>query len=108
MGLGPVHTVTLAEARERALAARRLLLDGIDPLDARAAERATRALAAAKVMTFETAVNQYYAAHEAGWSSAKHRRFFLNSLRTYVLPKIGALPVSSIDTALVLGCIEPI
>lgn len=46
--MGPVHTVTLAEARDRALAARRLLLDGIDPLDARAAERATRALAAAK------------------------------------------------------------
>jgi integrase len=108
MGLGPVHTVTLAEARERALAARRLLLEGIDPLEARAAERATRALEAAKAMTFEAAVKKYYAAHEDSWSSAKHRRFFLNSLSTYVLPKIGALPVNSIDTALVLGCIEPI
>src|SRR5215470_5520713 len=32
MGLGPVHTLTLAEARERATEARKLRLDGIDPI----------------------------------------------------------------------------
>jgi integrase len=108
MGLGPFHTVGLADARERARTARRLLLDGIDPLEARAVDRAAKALEAAKVLTFETAVSQYYVAHEASWSSAKHRRFFLNSLRTYVLPKIGALPVGAIDTGMVLRCVEPI
>lgn len=35
MGLGSVELVPLAEARERARAARRLLLDGKDPLEAR-------------------------------------------------------------------------
>jgi Arm DNA-binding domain len=39
MGIGALHTVGLADARERARAARLLLLDGIDPLDARAAQR---------------------------------------------------------------------
>ena len=34
MGLGPLHTVSLAEAREKALAQRKLLLDGVDPLAA--------------------------------------------------------------------------
>jgi hypothetical protein len=33
LGLGPLHTVTLAEARIRAKAARQLLLDGVDPID---------------------------------------------------------------------------
>ena len=35
LGLGPLHTVTLKDARERARAARLQLLDGIDPIDAR-------------------------------------------------------------------------
>ena len=35
MGLGPLALVSLAEARDKALACRRLLLDGIDPIEAR-------------------------------------------------------------------------
>jgi len=31
MGLGPLHTVTLAEAREKATQCRKLRLEGIDP-----------------------------------------------------------------------------
>lgn len=48
MGLGAAGKdgVSLAEARELASRARRLLRDGIDPLDARRAEERTRALAA--------------------------------------------------------------
>jgi Arm DNA-binding domain len=33
MSIGPAHTLTLAEARERATEARKLRLDGIDPID---------------------------------------------------------------------------
>ncbi|HWT32054.1 MAG TPA: Arm DNA-binding domain-containing protein [Propylenella sp.] len=35
MGLGPLHTLSLAEAREKARECRKLLLEGIDPLEAR-------------------------------------------------------------------------
>ena len=35
MGLGPLHTVSLAEAREKAIAARKQLVDGLDPLTER-------------------------------------------------------------------------
>lgn len=35
MGLGPLHTVSLAEAREAALEARKLKLKGIDPIQAK-------------------------------------------------------------------------
>ena len=38
MGLGSVDDLGLAQARERAAAARRLVLDGHDPIDARRAE----------------------------------------------------------------------
>ncbi len=35
LGLGPVHTVSLADARVRAKAARLQLLDGVDPVQAK-------------------------------------------------------------------------
>jgi integrase len=39
MGLGPLHTIGLADARERARQCREMLIDGKDPLDERRAER---------------------------------------------------------------------
>jgi integrase len=107
MGLGPLHTVDLADAREQARKARRQILDGVDPLDARTSEKAARALEAAKSMTFADAADKYYAAHEASWSNAKHRQQFKNTMAQYVLPKIGRLSVAAVDTGEVLRCIEP-
>src|SRR6516162_11474687 len=40
MGIGPVHVLTLAEAREKAREASRLRLEGIDPIAAKHAQRA--------------------------------------------------------------------
>src|SRR5215472_9351099 len=40
LGLGPLHTISLAVARQRAQKCREQRLDGIDPLDARRAGRA--------------------------------------------------------------------
>jgi hypothetical protein len=40
MGLGPIHTVSLAEAREKARVARQILLGGIDPIEHRRRQRA--------------------------------------------------------------------
>ena len=55
LGLGPKKIVSLKEARERARAARLLLLDGIDPLEKKQAEKAERKAAAAKAITFKQA-----------------------------------------------------
>jgi integrase len=106
-GLGAAHTFDLEEARERARRMRQQLADGIDPLDARKAERAAKALEAARTLTFEEAGRQYHAAHERGWSR-KHSAQFLATLEANVFPKIGKLPVASIDTGLILKCLEAI
>jgi integrase len=108
MGLGPLHTIDLKKARERARKAREQLLDGIDPLDARRAERAAQALEAARTITFEKAALAYFDAHAGSWRNPKHRAQFLSTLKTYAFPKIGPLPVAAIDVGLVLKCIEPI
>jgi integrase len=106
LGLGPVHTVSLAEARVKARNARLALLEGIDPLDARRARKAADRLEAAKAMTFAAAAQSYFAQHEAKWKNRKHAAQFLSTLRTYVYPVIGGLSVAAIDTGLVLRVLE--
>ena len=72
MGIGPCHTLTLAEARERATAQRKLRLEGIDPIAHKHAQRAAAAAEAAKAMTFKQCAEKYIASHSAGWRNEKH------------------------------------
>ena len=104
MGLGPLALVDLTQARELALAARRQLYAGIDPLQSRAKVRA----AAAKTITFDDAVGRYLEAHSAGWRNPKHRQQWGNTLATYAAPVIGKLSVDAVDTGLVMRVLEPI
>jgi len=50
-GLGSIELVTLAEARDKALACRKMLLDGTDPIEAKQAEQMQAKLALASAMT---------------------------------------------------------
>ena len=108
MGMGPLHTIGLAEARNRAAECRRQRHDGVDPIEARRAGRQQVLLEAAKVVTFRECAAKYIAAHRAGWRNAKHAAQWEATLGTYADPTIGALPVQAIDMALVLKVIEPI
>ena len=108
MGLGPLHTIGLAEARALALDCRRKLLDGTDPIDSRNAERTAQRVAAANEMTFEQCATTYIDAHRASWKNAKHADQWTSTLKTYAYPVFDSVPVSAIDTALVMKVLEPI
>jgi integrase len=108
MGLGSAADVSLAEAREKALAARKLLADGIDPIDHRRAERQANEAQAAACVTFTDAAEAYIAAHEPSWRNAKHRQQWRSTLGRYAGPKIGSLPVGEIAVNHVLGVLAPI
>lgn len=108
MGLGPEHTVGLAEARRKAAACRLLLVDGIDPIEARNAKRAGDALNAARSITFTECAEAYIRAHQAGWKNVKHASQWESTIKTYCGPVIGSLPVQAVDTGLVLKVLEPI
>jgi integrase len=108
MGLGPFALYGLQEARARALDARRKRHDGIDPIEARRAERARQRLNAAKAITFKECAETYIASHRAGWRNDKHKYQWSATLSGYAYPAIGALPVQAVDTALVLRVLEPI
>lgn len=121
LGLGSLLDVSLDEAREKAMAARRGLRSDagrIDPIDARraarAAETAKQAEAASAASaplpesTFEKVADRVYNAKRAEWKNDKHSAQFLSTLQQYASPYIGAMDVAAIETADVLRCLEPI
>jgi integrase len=108
MGLGGYPAIGLAQARELAGECRSVLAAGLDPIAARKEKRAALAVEAAKAMAFADCANAYINAHEAGWRNPKHRQQWKNTLRTYVSPVLGKLPVAAVDTGLVVKVLEPI
>ena len=107
-GLGPTHTITLAEAREKARDCRKLLLEGRDPIAEKQARKAAARIEAAKRITFAEAAETYITDHHAAWKNEKNRTQWRNTLRDYAYPVIGKLPVAAIDTGLVLRVLQPI
>ena len=108
MGLGAIHTVSLAEAREKARTCRQMLMEGKNPLTEKQRIKREQLLAQASHITFAECANQYIETHKAGWKNAKHLYQWEATLRIYAFPVIGELSVADIDTALVLKCLEPI
>ncbi|MCX2892112.1 integrase arm-type DNA-binding domain-containing protein [Stenotrophomonas lactitubi] len=104
MGLGPLHVVGLAEAREAAGAARKLIQAGQDPL----AGRRAAAVATASIPTFWEAAKAYIAEREAGWTNPKHAGQWTSTLETYAKPLLGDLRVDRIETEHVLAVLRPI
>ena len=100
LGLGSLVLVPLAEAREKALANRKLAREGGDPL---AERRRTQ-----DVPTFAEAASLVLEQKRAGWRSRDHAREWLSSLRRVAFPRIGKVPVSEVTSADVLEILTPI
>lgn len=107
MGLGSALDVSLADARERRNEYRKLKANGVDPLQRKKEARAAQVLVAAKAVTFKEAATRYMDANRAGWER-RHALAWQQTLEVYAFPKLGALPVQSIDKALVLAVLDPI
>jgi integrase len=108
MGLGSASEFSLKDVRDRARAARRLLADGLDPLDQKHADRAAAKLTAARKLVFRDAARRYFDQNEKRWRSASHRDEFLRSLEAYAYPVIGGMDVAVIGIADILRILEPI
>ena len=108
MGLGAVHTVSLSDARKKALEVRKLVHEGIDPIEARKADKLKALLEAASVMTFRACADAYIEAHQSGWKNAKHASQWTNTLETYAHPVFGDLSVADVDVGMVMKVLKPI
>lgn len=113
MGLGQARigsegTVTLEHARRLAQQAREQLADGLDPIEARKAKRQAALVEQASRLTFKQSAEKFIAAQKDGWSNEKHAAQVAATLDRYAYPILGDLPVSAIDTGLVMKCLQPI
>ena len=100
LGLGGYPLVTLAMAREAALANRRAVHAGRDPL---AEKRRARG-----VPTFAEAARKVFALRRDGWRNAKHAGQWLTTLEQFVFPAIGERGVDEVTTDDVLKVLSPI
>ncbi|PJF08383.1 site-specific integrase [Pseudorhodobacter sp. MZDSW-24AT] len=100
IGLGSPPVVSLADARDAALANKKLLRTGADPL---AEKRKSK-----ESITFAEACEHYMASKLAEFDNDKHRKQWPATLNAYAKPKIGHLLVRAITTADVLRVLEPI
>lgn len=98
MGLGNTSVVSLEEARAKALEAKRVARQGINPLQADAS----------RIPTFEAVARAFYESNKSTWENGKHVQQWINTLQTYVFPKIGGYSVDLVDQQQVLECVEPI
>ena len=108
MGLGSATLVGLADAREAAIAARKQLSSGIDPIKARAEARTHARAERDRAMTFRQCADSYWRSHSTNWKNAKHRWQWQNTLEVHAYPVFGDVPVSEINAALVMRVLDPI
>jgi len=108
MGLGSFKFVSLAQARQYAIEAKRLVINGKDPIEERKKGQVEAQLKQARNLTFKEIAEACIAAKAPEWKNAKHAQQWHNSLETYAFPILGELPISDINTDLILRVLEPI
>jgi Arm DNA-binding domain len=117
MGLGGAEDVTLAEAREAAREARKLIKAGIDPIDKRRAERAAEQAARARAQTFGQVTEEYFKTHEPSWSRSHAEQWRGQMLgqtlrgtpaKMYYAKALRDVPVAMVDVPLVRSVPQPI
>lgn len=91
LGLGSFPTVSLAEAREKAMSNRKVARTGGDPL---AEKRIARSMP-----TFEEATHKTHEELSPTWKNPKDRAAFLSSMETYLFPRFGRVLLPDVTSA---------
>ncbi|MDE2945048.1 MAG: integrase arm-type DNA-binding domain-containing protein [Gemmatimonadota bacterium] len=100
LGLGSVALVSLAEAREKARANRKLAREGGDPLAEKRRAQGVPSFAEAAVKVVEQ--------QKAGWRNPKYPRAWLSSLERFAFGRIGKMPVTEVTGADIYEVLAPI
>ncbi|MFC0205871.1 tyrosine-type recombinase/integrase [Novosphingobium soli] len=116
MGLGALTVLPPVEARAEAARLKATVRQGTDPLEVKAEEQRERQIAAQieqvgqklQAATFRRVAEDHIAMQEAGWKNSKHRQQWENTLKTYVYPVVGDMPVGEINAEHVLQILKPI
>ncbi|MDE1714299.1 tyrosine-type recombinase/integrase [Chromobacterium amazonense] len=93
LALGKYPTVRIAEARDKAAAARKLLADGINPGAQRKADKLAAKLSSEN--TFAAIAGEWHDKEKHEWSE-QHAERVMTSLELHIFPYIGATPINDI------------
>ncbi len=96
LALGTYPETSLADARERREAARKLLAQGVDPGEQRKAEKAAGEERAAN--SFEVIAREWLAVKQPEWTPGQYGKE-RDRLENHAFPRIGALPIANIGVA---------
>ena len=101
MGLGGYPTITLAEARKKAMEYRRLAKQGKNPIEIRRKSQRT-------IPTFEEAARKVHAINIPTWKKTKAVDQWINSLENYAFPVIGKIRINDIKSSDIVSVLSPI
>lgn len=105
LALGTYPDITLAQARERHLEARRLLANGVDPGEAKRTAKEGKKAAAAN--SLEAIAREWFAKQTTNWA-ASHADKVIARLENDLFPWLGARPIADITAPELLRCLTRI
>ncbi len=108
IGLGPFPEVSLAEAREKARELKKLIRDGIDPLQEKQERLNALRIKKQREKTFKECAEIVFANKARELSNPKHAAQWASTVETYAYPKLGDRIISSITKADIAAVLEPI
>jgi integrase len=105
LALGVYPEVTLAEARERRIQARKVLAGGNDPAEAK--KQARRLATIKSGNSFETVAREWFEKRKHEWASSSARTM-LARLERHLFPKLGQRPIADITPLEILEVLRVI
>jgi integrase len=103
LALGAYPTISLAEARDKKIEAKRQIRDGIDPSAARQELKRKNRIDA--LNTFEVVAREWYDRHHDTWSE-RHALSIIHRLKLDVFPELGNIPVVDIKPLDIVRCVR--
>lgn len=110
MGLGPLQTVPLKDARQKAQDARKLVLVGKDPIATRDTQLVTQRVVAVGAKTFRWCTEQYIETVRAPiWrEGSRSADEWKAAFAAYVFPEFGDVNVQDVSKPIVLAVLKKI
>lgn len=105
LAIGTYPEISLLDARNRREAARKLLANGIDPADAKKAQKAARLDREAN--SFEVVTREWFAKFEPTWVDS-HGDRIIRRFERDVFPWIGGRPIAEVKAPELLACLRRI
>lgn len=105
LSFGTYPDMTLAEARDKALEARRMISEGIDPQLAKAEQKAMAIVEQNATFLF---VAEQWKSTKGGRIKEKTLHGNWRKLELYAFPKLGAIPVTKLTAPLAISALRPI